>query len=82
MRSSKWSKHGSSRDKQRHRSGDLLKSELQFINSLYDSPNYAEDGTAPIETGKDSLEELLGDWLPNWFKGLLKLLNEIFDLVK
>ena len=31
-------------------------------------------------TVKDSLEQLLGDWLPDWIKELLEILNEILKL--
>jgi hypothetical protein len=58
--------------------------ELQFFNAVY--PSSSIGGTAQevddSETCKESLEEILGAWLPDWLKQLLKILDEILSLVR
>lgn len=34
------------------------------------------------ETGKGSIEDLIGGWLPDWLKKALKLLNQLLKLIK
>jgi hypothetical protein len=34
------------------------------------------------ETGKGSIEDLIGKWLPDWLKRALKLLNQLLKLIK
>jgi len=50
--------------------------EMNYFNKL-DSAD-EEDG----DTVKGSLEDLLGNWLPDWLKDNLKILNEILSLAR
>jgi hypothetical protein len=59
----------------------FLLQELNLIASMHAGAD-AVDGTEDIKTGKESIEDILGDWLPGWLKHLLKILNEILKLVR
>ena len=64
------------------RSMSYFLQELQFLNLLY--PLKSIQGTQKelddAETGKESIEDLLGVWLPDWLKDWLKILDEILKL--
>ena len=70
---------------------DAFAAELAFYNRRYgrygqldDRNGVDDDRVDPVwdaKTVKDSLEELLGRWLPDWVKKALKLLNELMSLV-
>lgn len=63
--------------------------ELSYVNAnlpparIYDSLSESEedDAAGDAETAKGSLEELLGEWLPDWVKKLLKVLNELIGII-
>jgi hypothetical protein len=66
---------------------DALGSELRYINAnLPRDGNFIFDDAAKAEaaddakTGKGSLEDLLGKWLPEWLKSTLRVLNELLSL--
>ena len=46
------------------------------------SAKQLDEAAEDAETGKDSLENLLGRWLPDWVAKLLDLLNEILKFVR
>jgi len=60
---------------------DLLIREIDFISAL-NTDDGDSSGSDDVSTGKESLEDILGEWLPKWLKHLLKLLNEILKLVR
>lgn len=69
------------------RTVETLGSELRYINANLPSDNsflLTDDANAEAaedaKTGKDSLENLLGKWLPESLKNLLKVLNELLSL--
>jgi hypothetical protein len=66
-----------------HHVAESLRDEIAFINSRHGEEGNSENDDAgdDVETGKGSLEELLGAWLPDWLKRLLKVLNQILKLV-
>jgi hypothetical protein len=59
----------------------LLRRELSLISSVH-GEGESKDENEDIATGKESLEDILGVWLPDPIKHLLKILNEILKLVK
>ncbi|MFJ4194144.1 hypothetical protein [Pseudomonas sp. NPDC089534] len=46
-----------------------------------DEEKHDADVASAAKTGKDSLEDILGKWLPKWLKNRLKILNEILSIV-
>ena len=55
--------------------------ELQYVNAnLAEGGNDNQRDIDDAKTAKDSLEELLGSWLPEWIKKSLTVLNEILSL--
>ena len=57
--------------------------ELQYVNAnLAEDGNGSERDVGDAKTAKDSLEDLLGSWLPDWMKKSLKVLNEILSLAR
>ena len=61
---------------------ELYTRELDFFNTQYESEANRTDvrATEDAKTLKESVESLLGDWLPDWLKDLLEMLNEILSL--
>jgi hypothetical protein len=53
---------------------------LQALDS-FSTAAEEDDAGEDAKTAKDSLEDLLGVWLPDWLKKLLKVLNELIDLI-
>ncbi|WP_025163914.1 hypothetical protein [Pseudomonas taeanensis] len=49
---------------------------IQEVNDEHD-----QDVASAAKTGKDSLESILGKFLPKWLKNRLKILNEILSIV-
>lgn len=62
------------------RVGSALLRELELIASMHEGE--LDDGTEDIATGKESIEDILKKWLPDWMIHLLKIFNEILKLVK
>lgn len=52
---------------------DRLLNEMKFFNSLKDA------GSIDGDNVKSSLEDLLGNWLPDWLMENLKVLNELLS---
>ena len=66
---------------------DALYDELRALAAVNSGVQVSDDRATSravddTETGKGSIEDLLGKWLPDWLKKLLKLLNEILKLIK
>jgi len=65
-------------------SGDQLLREIELVtNATPSSPGDSgrKQAGEDLETGKGSLEDLLGGWLPDWVKRLLKVLNQLLKLL-
>jgi hypothetical protein len=58
----------------------LLMRELDLISDMHEGGGSGE-GVEDVETGKGSIEDILGDWLSDKFKHFLKILNQILKLV-
>jgi len=57
--------------------------ELQYVNAnLTEDVDGSERNVDDAKTAKDSLEDLLGSWLPDWMKKSLKVLNEVLSLAR
>jgi hypothetical protein len=61
-----------------------IKAITEANNAVASSPSVEalDQALDDSDTGKGSIEELLGNWLPDWLKKLLKILNQIISLVK
>ena len=60
---------------------NALMAELAFFNARYSKFEPDAKTVEDAKTVKDSLEQLLKKWLPEWVKRALKLLNELLSLV-
>ena len=60
---------------------NALAAELRFFNSKYGNDPESVSAAEDAEIVRSSLEELLGDFLPEWLKKMLKILNELLSLL-
>ena len=60
---------------------NALMAELAFFNARYSKFEPDAKTVEDAKTVKDSLEQLLKKWLPEWVRKALKLLNELLSLV-
>lgn len=57
---------------------ERLLSEMRYFNKLEKSGNNGDPATADVV--KESIEDLLGDWIPEWLKRTLKIINELLKI--
>ena len=62
---------------------DALRKEIDYFNQKHgNSDGKNAKAFDDAKTVKDSIEDVLGEWLPQWIKKLLKILNELLSLVR